>query len=39
VLDGLKWLDANGFLPEKVKASFTTEGGVFAPHLKMRKPK
>ena len=33
VLDGLKWLEANSFLPEKVKLSFTTAGGVFAPPL------
>lgn len=39
VLDGLKWLDANGFLSEKVKASFTTSAGMFSPHLSFKKPR
>jgi len=39
VLDGLKWLEANGFLSEKVKGYFTTTSGMFAPHLAMKKPR
>lgn len=39
VLSGLKWLEGNGFLPEKVKGYFTTSNGMFSPHLVLRKPR
>lgn len=39
VVDGLKWLHEAGFLSEKVTASYTTAGGVFAPHLSFRRPR
>lgn len=39
VVDGLRWLNDNGFLSEKVKAMFTTSGGAFAAHLFFKKPK
>lgn len=38
VLTGLRWLHENGFLSEKVAASFTNTKGVFTPHLSFRKP-
>lgn len=38
VLDGLRWLNDNGFLGEKVVAAFTNAKGVFTPHLSFRKP-
>lgn len=39
VVDGLRWLNDNGFLSDKVKAMYTTAGGVFAAHLFFKKPK
>lgn len=39
VVDGLRWLNDNGFLSEKVKAMFTTSGGAFAAHLFFKRPK
>lgn len=39
VVESLKWLEANGFMSEKVRASYTTAGGVFAPHLSFKRPR
>jgi hypothetical protein len=39
ILDYLKWLEANKFLAEGEIEHYSTKAGVFAPHLKFRKPK
>jgi len=41
LLDSLRWLEANKFLPDSVVAFFTTSGDkpTFVPHLKFKKPR
>ena len=38
VLEGLRFLHDNGFLTDRVVATFTNAKGIFTPHLSFRKP-
>lgn len=39
IIEDIKWWVDNGFASDKIRASFTTEAGVFAPHLSFKLPK
>lgn len=38
VVAGVKWLHANGVLPEKIAAAFSRADGMFAPGMHLRVP-